>query len=178
MNFESMTKLELIKYAQKKHNLVLSDMLNKAQIIKEIEKVEQISVSEKGVANKKLLDKIAEQDKVIAELQKQINSNTRVINTSKNIYTVQDEKSFIQNFGHFANKFKAEKKIKVSIPIAYAKIIGRTLPINVMGAKVVIPVDSKEYEVPETFAKHLRKIMCGYDKSVFNAPARDIQEVK
>lgn len=52
--------------------------------------------------------------------------------------------------------FNGEKLVKVSIPKILSKGIGPTLFVGVNGVFVNIPVDGKEYEIPETLANHAK----------------------
>lgn len=52
--------------------------------------------------------------------------------------------------------FAKEKTEKISIPEVLKSQIGATLFVGVNGVFLNIPVDGKSYEVPETFAKHIR----------------------
>lgn len=53
--------------------------------------------------------------------------------------------------------FSGEKKVKFSIPKVLAKDFGPTLFVGVNGVFVNIPVDGKEYEIPETLATHAKR---------------------
>ena len=53
--------------------------------------------------------------------------------------------------------FADEKTVKFSIPKVFAKDFGPTLYVGVNGVFVNIPVDGKEYEVPETLAQHAKQ---------------------
>lgn len=55
--------------------------------------------------------------------------------------------------------FSDEKVVKLSIPKALAKDFGPTLFVGVNGVFVNIPVDGKEYEVPETLAAHAKEVI-------------------
>ena len=57
------------------------------------------------------------------------------------------------------NAFSKEKTSKVSIPTVLKSSLGRTLFVGVNGVFVNIPVDGKEYEVPETFANHVKQVL-------------------
>lgn len=52
--------------------------------------------------------------------------------------------------------FANEKLVKVSIPKVLEKGIGPALYVGVNGVFVNIPVDGKEYEIPETLAAHAK----------------------
>lgn len=55
--------------------------------------------------------------------------------------------------------FDGAKTVKVSIPALLAKNIGATLPLVINGVRIVLPVDGSENEVPEPYAKLLKKYM-------------------
>jgi hypothetical protein len=54
-------------------------------------------------------------------------------------------------------KFKEEKKVKVSVPKAFQKQLGPSLFVGINGSSLYIPVDGEDHEVPESFAKHVKK---------------------
>lgn len=49
--------------------------------------------------------------------------------------------------------FQKEKLVPFSVPPSLQKHIGETMFISINGSKVVIPVDGKSYEIPESLAK-------------------------
>ena len=51
-------------------------------------------------------------------------------------------------------KFQEEKKVKFSVPAQFKSYIGSVLLIGVNGSFIGVPVDGKDYDIPETFAKH------------------------
>lgn len=55
--------------------------------------------------------------------------------------------------------FEGEKLVKVSIPKILEKSIGQTLFVSVNGVFVNIPVDGKEYPIPETLANHVKQYL-------------------
>lgn len=55
--------------------------------------------------------------------------------------------------------FAKEKLVKVSIPKVLQSGIGQTLFVSVNGVFVNIPVDGKEYEIPETLAAHTKEYL-------------------
>ena len=55
--------------------------------------------------------------------------------------------------------FSKEKTVKVAVPAVLKSSLGRTLFVGVNGVFVNIPVDGKEYEVPETFANHVKQVL-------------------
>lgn len=55
--------------------------------------------------------------------------------------------------------FSNEKLVKISIPKVLEGSIGKTLFVGVNGVFVNIPVDGKEYEIPETLANHAKDYM-------------------
>jgi hypothetical protein len=55
--------------------------------------------------------------------------------------------------------FKDEKKVKVSIPKAFAKTLGPTVPFGVNGIFIVLNTDGEEVEVNETHAKHIKQFI-------------------
>lgn len=55
--------------------------------------------------------------------------------------------------------FDSEKQVKVKIPEVLKSSIGQTLLVGVNGVFVNIPVDGKEYPLPETFAKHVDQML-------------------
>ena len=50
-----------------------------------------------------------------------------------------------------AKALNSEKLVKASIPKAFEKNIGPTLPLGINGVQIVLPVDGKEYSVPAPF---------------------------
>lgn len=55
--------------------------------------------------------------------------------------------------------FAGEKLEKVAIPKVLEKGIGQTLFVGVNGVFVNLPVDGKDYEVPATFAAHVKQYL-------------------
>ena len=55
--------------------------------------------------------------------------------------------------------FSKEKTTKVAVPAVLKSSLGRTLFVGVNGVFVNIPVDGKEYELPETFANHVKQVL-------------------
>lgn len=55
--------------------------------------------------------------------------------------------------------FSGEKQVKVSVPKILEKSIGQTLFVSVNGVFVNIPVDGKEYPIPETLANHVKQYL-------------------
>ena len=84
------------------------------------------------------------------------------VNTSKSMSEVSDV-DIAKQVNEMAEAFKAEKKVKVSIPKALAKHIGPTLFLSVNGSDLVIPVDGKIYEINETHAVHLSQYLDGLE---------------
>jgi hypothetical protein len=58
-----------------------------------------------------------------------------------------------------AKVFADEKLVKASIPKGHAKFIGETLPLRINGVGIVLPVDGKQYSIPESFANHLQEYL-------------------
>lgn len=56
-----------------------------------------------------------------------------------------------------AASFKKEKKVAVSIPKAFQKQLGPSLFVGINGSSMYVPVDGEDHEVPESFAKHIKK---------------------
>ena len=80
------------------------------------------------------------------------------VNTSESMGKIKDAdlKKQVEKMGE---KYKKMKKEKISIPVAFQKHVGKTWFIGINGVSMNIPVDGKQYEVPEVFAKHLRRAM-------------------
>lgn len=55
--------------------------------------------------------------------------------------------------------FKGEKKVKVSLPKAFAKTLGPSVPFGVNGVFIVLPTDGTEVEINETHAKHVKEFI-------------------
>lgn len=55
-----------------------------------------------------------------------------------------------------AEKLKAEKMVKVSIPKAFEKFVGPTVPFGINGVMIVLPVDGQEYDVPLPYKEHVK----------------------
>jgi hypothetical protein len=84
-------------------------------------------------------------------------------NTTKSMSEPQvSDKELQKQITNAAAVFKDEKKVKVSIPQAFQKHIGPTLPVGVNGVFIVLPVDGKEYEINETHAQHLKDYLNNY----------------
>ena len=60
---------------------------------------------------------------------------------------------------HVKLAFPKEKTTKVAVPAVLKSSLGRTLFVGVNGVFVNIPVDGKEYELPETFANHVKQVL-------------------
>lgn len=74
------------------------------------------------------------------------------MNTTANINAPQvSEVELNQQIKAAAAALREEKKVKVSIPKAFAKNIGPTLPLGINGAMIVLPVDGTEHEVPAPY---------------------------
>jgi hypothetical protein len=74
------------------------------------------------------------------------------VNTTKSIGAKETAiKDLEKQVKDAALALKSEKLVKVSIPKAFEKNIGPTLPLGINGVMLVLPVDGKEYEVPAPF---------------------------
>jgi hypothetical protein len=82
------------------------------------------------------------------------------VNTTKTVgqskVTDADLQKQIEKLG---GTFKGEKKRKVSIPKALIPQLGTELFFGINGVSIVIPVDGKSHEIPETFADHVEKYL-------------------
>lgn len=86
------------------------------------------------------------------------------VNTTKTAAAVAKEtavKDLEKSIKEAANALKSEKMVKVSVPKAFERHLGPTLPMGINGVMIVLPVDGKEYEVPKPFADHLREYLDG-----------------
>lgn len=80
------------------------------------------------------------------------------VNTTKSVAKAQETavKDLEASIKQALVQLKAEKTVKVSIPKAFEKAIGPTLPLGINGVMIVLPVDGKDYEVPAPFKDHLK----------------------
>jgi hypothetical protein len=80
------------------------------------------------------------------------------INTTKSVAKAQETavKELEAQVKQAAAQLKSEKTVKVSIPKAFEKSIGPTLPLGLNGVMIVLPVDGKDYEVPAPFSALLK----------------------
>lgn len=67
------------------------------------------------------------------------------------------EKEYQESLKKSLEVFKDMKKVKVSIPKQMASVLGSSLPVGINGCVIVIPVDGKQYEVPEAYAEILHQ---------------------
>ena len=58
-----------------------------------------------------------------------------------------------------AQALKLEKLVKASVPKAFEKHIGPTLPLGLNGVMLVLPVDGKEYDIPAPFKTILNEYL-------------------
>lgn len=58
-----------------------------------------------------------------------------------------------------ADKLKAEKMVKVSIPKGYEKFVGPTVPFGINGVMIVLPVDGQDYDVPAPYKEHVKSFL-------------------
>lgn len=85
-------------------------------------------------------------------------SAKRKVTSSKSVNTAQiSDAQLGKELAKAKAAFSGEKKVKFSIPKVLAKDFGPTLFVGVNGVFVNIPVDGKEYEIPETLAKHAKR---------------------
>lgn len=78
------------------------------------------------------------------------------INSTKSIGQAKVTDSDLQKqISELGGVFKGEKKRKVSIPKALIPQLGSELFLGINGVSIVIPIDGKSHEVPETFAAHV-----------------------
>ncbi len=63
-------------------------------------------------------------------------------------------------------RFQSERKIQVSVSPFYKPYFGSVAMISVQGISVHVPVNSKTYTVPQTFAEHLHEAIADVDKAV------------
>lgn len=81
-------------------------------------------------------------------------NSTKTVGQSK--VTDADLQKQIANLGE---QFKGEKKRKVSIPKALVPQLGTEIFFGINGVGIVIPVDGKSHEIPETFATHVEQYL-------------------
>lgn len=55
--------------------------------------------------------------------------------------------------------FEKDKLVKTSIPAVLQAKLGANLFVGVNGVSITVPVDGEEYEVPETFANHIKQTL-------------------
>lgn len=81
-------------------------------------------------------------------------------NTSKSVQKAKVSDSDLnKEIARAKAAFSKEKMVKVAIPQVFQKDFGHTLYVGVNGVFINIPVDGKEYEVPETLAAHAKEAM-------------------
>jgi hypothetical protein len=80
------------------------------------------------------------------------------INTTKSVKAAQETavKDLEASIKAAAAQLNSEKLVKVSIPKAFEKAVGPTLPLGINGVMIVLPVDGKDYEVPAPFSALLK----------------------
>ena len=85
------------------------------------------------------------------------------INTSKSMggQAVKETaiKDLEKSIRESADKLKAEKMVKVSIPKAFEKFTGPTVPFGINGVMIVLPVDGQEYDVPLPYKEHVKSFV-------------------
>lgn len=77
------------------------------------------------------------------------------VNTSKTLSkpkTVSDAE-LKKQINKMNQVFQKEKLVPFSVPPSLQKYVGETMFIAINGSNVVIPVDGKSYDIPESFAK-------------------------
>lgn len=81
------------------------------------------------------------------------------VNTTKSATTLKETavRELDNQIKVAAKALKSEKLVKASIPKAFEKNIGPTLPLGINGVQIVLPVDGKEYEIPASFKKLLNE---------------------
>lgn len=84
---------------------------------------------------------------------------SKKVNTTQTVTKPKTDTDLEKEMEKLAEQFRKEKKVKFSIPVQFAKHIGSTLYVGVNGSGINIPVDGKEYEIPETFAKHAQQAL-------------------
>lgn len=82
-------------------------------------------------------------------------------NTTKSVAKAQETavKDLEASIKKAAAQLNSEKLVKVSIPKAFEKAIGPTLPLGINGVMIVLPVDGKSYEVPSPFSAILNEYL-------------------
>lgn len=83
----------------------------------------------------------------------------RSINTARSVTAAKSDADLTKEIAKAQAAFAGEKKVKFSIPTVLAKSLGPTLFVSVNGVYVNIPVDGKEYEIPETLATHAKAVI-------------------
>lgn len=83
------------------------------------------------------------------------------VNTKDSVSSVSDAsaKKYAEQLKRAKAKFDKEKKVKRSIPKNAARYLGNTVFVSVNGVAVNLPVDGKQYEIPETLADHLDQML-------------------
>lgn len=59
----------------------------------------------------------------------------------------------------FLEKVRKEPKVKVSVAPQYASEFSKNMRVVINGVSIFIPIDGKEYLVPETFAAEIKRRM-------------------
>lgn len=85
------------------------------------------------------------------------------VNTTKSVGVKQAQETAVKDLEKqvkdAAKQLNAEKLVKVSVPKAFEKAIGPTLPIGINGVMLVLPVDGSEHEVPEPYKAVLKEYL-------------------
>jgi len=68
-----------------------------------------------------------------------------------------NDADFQRDLDNAKKKFAGEKLVKKKINPSLAQKVGSTLPMSINGVTLVLPVDGTEFQIPETFAKHLEE---------------------
>ena len=76
------------------------------------------------------------------------------VNTSKSMKQNKTNAELTAELAAAKKSFSEEKTVKFSVPKVLESLIGPVLFLGVNGVSVNIPVDGKEYEIPETLAAH------------------------
>lgn len=65
-----------------------------------------------------------------------------------------------------AERYRKEKKVDVTISPMYRPYFGVTMPVQVNGVAVFIPIDGQQYKIPETFAAVVKERISRIDEQI------------
>lgn len=87
-----------------------------------------------------------------------------VVQTTEALRATQAMANLQRKQTEFLRKVRSEKKITMSIAPQYAAEFSNNLPIIINGIRVNIPVDGRDYAVPQSFADEAKRRIAQVNK--------------